>query len=121
MPFAHPRVRVPLRRSPVRRDPLRKNRFAILGAVPVVAFTASLSACSLSSTTTATAPATTSTAAASPVSSPSSAAAPRCGAVTEVLLVSHDSFGLFDELTAAFTKANRPHDQGAGHASSRAS
>ncbi|HPV81317.1 MAG TPA: hypothetical protein PLK64_16100, partial [Dermatophilaceae bacterium] len=106
MPFAHPRVRVPLRRSPVRRDPLRKNRFAIPGAVLAVALTASLSACSLSSTTTATAPATTSgTATASQVSSPSSTAAPRCGAVTEVLLVSHDSFGLSDELTAAFTKA----------------
>lgn len=30
---------------------------------------------------------------------------PRCGAVTEVLLVTHDSFAIPDDLVAAFTKA----------------
>jgi len=66
----------------------------------------SVSACSLSSTTTTAAPATASGTASAPQSGGStSAAAPRCGAVTQVLLVTHDSFVLSDDLVAAFTKA----------------
>ncbi len=96
MPFTH--LRVP--------DPLRRSRFATTGAVLVAALTMSVSACSLSSTTTTAAPATASGTASAPQSGGStSAAAPRCGAVTQVLLVTHDSFVLSDDLVAAFTKA----------------
>lgn len=96
MPFSH--LRVP--------DPLRRSRFATTGAVLVAALTMSVSACSLSSTTTTAAPATASGTASAPQSGGStSAAAPRCGAVTQVLLVTHDSFVLSDDLVAAFTKA----------------
>ena len=92
MPFVH--LRVP--------DPLRRSRFATTGAVLVAALTVSVSACSLSSTTTTT-PATAAASAAQ--TGTSSSAAPRCGAVTQVLLVTHDSFVLSEDLMAAFTKA----------------
>jgi thiamine transport system substrate-binding protein len=68
----------------------------------VAALTVSVSACSLSSTTTTT-PATAAASAAQ--TGTSSSAAPRCGAVTQVLLVTHDSFVLSEDLMAAFTKA----------------
>ena len=89
--------------------PLRRARFATVGVAIVAALATTLSGCSLSSTgATGSTPTPSSSGAASgsqPSGIPTTAAAPRCGAVTEVLLVTHDSFAIPDDLVAAFTKA----------------
>ncbi len=95
MPSTHQRAPVPGRRA----------RFTSIG-VALVATIATLGGCSLSSTGSTPTPSASEAASGSqPSGIPTAAAAPRCGAVTEVLLVTHDSFALPDELVAAFTKA----------------
>jgi thiamine transport system substrate-binding protein len=96
MPPTHHRARVPLRsRRP--SHPL---------VVANLAFLAALSACSIGSGTTPTPAPTQSSVAGSsqPGGIPSTSAAPRCGAVTEVLLVTHDSFAIPADLVAEFTR-----------------
>ena len=88
--------------------PLRRARFATVGVAIVAALATTLSGCSLSSTgATGSTPTPSSSGAASgsqPSGIPTTAAAPRCGAVTEVLLVTHDSFAIPDDLVAELQK-----------------
>ncbi len=93
------------------RTSARRRATPFAAAVVATAIGAALSACSLASTPSSgsaaqpsggtSAPSVTATAG----GMPATAAAPRCGAVTEVLLATHDSFALPDEVVAAFTKA----------------
>lgn len=97
MPSAHHPARVPL------RDKGFARRTTIIAVGLTTAVATLLSACSLGSTTTSTSASPAKATGSASVSQPT-AAAPRCGALTEVLLVTHDSFDLPAELLAEFTK-----------------